>query len=164
MTCPTPAQIMQVLALTGRPAWPCRARATAREIRLYGSLDRAVAALGQDESSRLLSDLLAYRAGLAERADPALRIARLRRDARDLDARAGPAWAEAAEFTGRARYRQLQGDTDLAAAFLRRAEAAERLAASYEDRALALRLEADALAAADERSRDWREVLQALAA
>jgi hypothetical protein len=158
---PPAASIVRALSSTGRDADPWRAERVARKIAAYGAIDLAVAALAHDEASDLLSDLLAYRAALAELADPALHAARLRRQARDLDARAEPAWAESAEFFGKARHRDLQGECDLAATFLRRAEAAERLAAAMEADAFALRLEAAALEGADLRRQAWREVMAA---
>jgi hypothetical protein len=136
----------------------------AAEIAAHGGPERAAAALANDESSDLLTLLLARRADLEELADPALAVARRRREAEDLDARAEAAWAEGAEFAGKAAARRLTGDVDLAAAFQRRAEAAESLAFTLEDQALALRLQAARSEASHHRRRDLIEALGGLAA
>jgi hypothetical protein len=140
---------------------PCEALAA--EIARYGGLERAIAALANDASA-LLPQLLAYRAALAEQADPARRIANLRTEAHDLDHRAEPAWAEAAEMHGRAAFRRLQGEHDLAETFLRRAHAAERFAAALEAEAFAKRLEAARMEASAERQQELAGLLQTLAA
>ncbi|MDB5460761.1 MAG: hypothetical protein JWO72_2502 [Caulobacteraceae bacterium] len=147
MPAPTAAEVLGALSTCGREACPDMARRVAREILAFGCVDRAAAALAEDDAHDLLSHLLAYRAAVAELADPALRIARLKREAADLDARAEPSWAEAAEFAGKAAFRRLQGESDLASTFLRRAAAAEQTAAVLEARAFAKRLEAAALQA-----------------
>jgi hypothetical protein len=144
---PTAAEVLDAFLSCGRDACPDAARRIAREIAAYGSLEQAAAGLAEDDAHALLSDLLAYRAALAERADPALRLARLYREAADLDARAEPCWAEAAEFAGRAAFRRIQGESDLVSTFERRAAAAEQVAASLEDQAFARRLEAAGLQA-----------------
>jgi hypothetical protein len=75
-----------------------------------------------------------------------------------------PAWAEAAEFYGKARHRQLQGEAALADDFLHRARAAERLAVALEDGAFAKRLQAALLLGQAERAQDWSDILRRLAA
>jgi hypothetical protein len=137
--------------------------AIAREMARYGGLALAIAALAND-GSPLLTDLLAYQSALAEQADPARRIARLRAEALDLDARAEPNWEEAAEMHGKAAHRRLQGEHDLAAAFLRRAHAAERFAAALEADAFARSLEATHLQAALQRRGGIVSLLEELAA
>jgi hypothetical protein len=144
-----------------RDAHPCEA--IAAEIARYGGLERAIAALANDGAA-LLPQLLAYQASLAEQADPDRRIARLRTEAQDLDARAEPAWAEAAEMHGKAAFRRRQGEAELAAAFLRRAHAAERLAAALEAHAFAKRLEAARMDGDSVRQADLADVLAAIAA
>jgi len=114
------------------------------------------------EDAAALADLLAYRAALAEQADPTRRIARLRLEAEGFDARAEPIWRE--EFHGRASYRALQGEQELADQYLRRAQAAERLAAALEAEAFAKRLEASGLMADAAARRDLAGLLQTLAA
>jgi hypothetical protein len=161
---PTPVEILRALAATDRPACPEAARRMAGEIAACGSLQAAAEALANDEASGLLSGILAYRAALAELADPALRLARLRREAQDLDARAEPAWAEAAEFHGKARHRLLQGQGELAEAFLRRAQAAESLAAALEAEAFDKRLGIARLESAADQRGEWANLLTALAA
>jgi len=116
------------------------------------------------EDAAALADLLAYRAALAEQADPTRRIARLRLEAEGFDARAEPIWRESAEFHGRASYRALQGEQELADQYLRRAQAAERLAAALEAEAFAKRLEASGLMADAAARRDLAGLLQTLAA
>jgi hypothetical protein len=138
---------MAACACAGRPITAPRAGRLADEIAACGGLDQAVQALANDDAFGALGDLLAYRAALAEIADPSILINRLRRDASDLDARAEPAWAEAADLYGRARFRELRGEADLADGFRRRAEAAERLAATLEAEAFAKRLQAARLQA-----------------
>ncbi len=160
----TADDIIQSLQTTGLPATPERARRIADEIQVYGGLDQAIAALANEEASAALADLLAYRAALAEQADPARRIARLRVEAEGLDARAEPMWAESAQFHGRAAYRALQGDPELADQYLSRAQAAERLAAALEAEALAKRLDAAGLVADAAARRDLTGLLQSLAA
>jgi hypothetical protein len=137
--------------------------AIAAEIARYGGLAPAIAALAHD-GSPLLTELLAHQAALAEQADPARRVARLRTEAHDLDARAEPNWAEAAEMHGKAAHRRLQGDDDLAQSFLRRAHAAERCAAALEADAFAKRLEAAQLQAGIDRASALADVIGALAA
>jgi hypothetical protein len=137
---------------------PCEALTA--EIARYGGLGRAIAALANDASA-LLPQLLAHQAALTEQADPARRIVRLRTEAHDLDHRAEPAWAEAAEMHGKAAFRRLQGEHDLAATFLRRAHAAERFAAALEADAFAKRLEA---ARMDADAARWAELTGVLAA
>jgi hypothetical protein len=136
------ADIRAAFVQTGRDLPRDRALRLAREIAAYGGLEAAVAALAHDDAFGLLADALAFRAALAERAEPAALIARLLREALDMDARAEPAWAEAAEFHGRARFRAAQGERELAGQFQARALSAERLAAACEDQALAKRLQA----------------------
>jgi hypothetical protein len=150
---------IQVLVTTN----PLPSEALAAEIARYGGLERAIAALANDASA-LLPEALAYQAALAEQADPARRIARLLTAARDLDARAEPAWAEAAEMHGKAAHRRLNGDPDLAQSFLRRAIAAERLAAALEADAFARRLEAARMEASSQRQQELAGLLRALAA
>ena len=97
------------------------------------------------------------------RTDWAARITRHcpTRKTMDLDARAEPAWAEAAEMHGKAAFRRLQGEHDLAATFQRRAHAAERFAAALEADAFAKRLEAARMQGDADR---WAELTSALAA
>ena len=90
--------------------------------------------------------------------------ARRHRRADDLNDRAAIAWAQGAAFAGKAAARRLSGDLDLAQAFQRRAKAAESRALSFEDEALALRLQAAAIAASTARRRDLIGVLRELAA
>ena len=160
----TPAQVFDALIAVGRPLCMARAQGVAREIAVYGDIDRAAAALGNDGAHARLSDLLAYRAALAERAEPDLHIARLRREAADLDARAEPSWAEAADLAGRAAFRRLQGETDLAALFDRRALASEQVAAELEAKAFAKRLQAAAMQAAADQKAHFQAALLAIAA
>jgi hypothetical protein len=138
----SPAAILAVFTRGGCPLRPERADALADEIKTYGGLEPAIEALPHDEAYVVLRDALAYRALLHEQCAPELRIGRLLREAQDLDARAAPAWAQAAELRGRAVYRRRQGDIELAAQFQARALAAEALAAELEERALLKRLQA----------------------
>jgi hypothetical protein len=161
---PTPADVRDALAATGRATGPETAEAVCRVIAACGCIDRAAAALAHEEAYGLLAQLLAYRAALAEQSDPALRIARLHREAADLDARAQPLWVESAEFAGKAAHRRLQGETDLAALFQRRTEAAERVAADLEAQAFARRLEAAGLHASLARHADLSATLRTIAA
>jgi hypothetical protein len=152
------------MAAAGRQACPQAAERIAREIETYGDIDRAAAALAHDEAQGLLAEILAYRTALAEQADPRRRIARLQQDAADLDARAEPLWAEAAEFAGRASFRGRQGEAELAALFQQKADVAERLAAELEAQAFAKRLEAARLMAGAGAGAAFQEILEALAA
>lgn len=158
------ADILQTLTAAGSPACPRIADRIAREITTYGDIERAAAALAHDEAHGLLSELLAYRAALAERADADMRARRLRREAADLDARADPLWAEAAQLAGKASFRRLQGEHDLADAFQSQADAAERVAARLEAQAFAKRLEAAGLQAAHGSRAALAEALKAIAA
>jgi hypothetical protein len=158
-----PLDIQAALAAAGRDIEADQARRLAEEIGARGGLEAAVTALAADESS-LLSLLLAYRAALAEAAEPALRVRRLRRRARDLDARAEPLWREAAEDAGRAAARRLRGEIALADTFARRAAAAEALAAELEAGAFALRLQAAQIDAEQARRQDLMAALVGLAA
>ncbi len=139
--------IAGLFALAGRPISAARADALAREISTYGGLDRAIGALAHDEAYLILNDAMAYRALLNERDDPGRAIARLLREAQGLDARAAPAWTQAAELFGRAAYRRAQGDRDLADQFQARALAAQILAAELEEQAFLTRLQAAQLKA-----------------
>jgi hypothetical protein len=159
-----PSDIQAVLAAAGRTVDPRQAQRLADEIRARGGLEPAVAALAADESSGLLSLLLAYRAALAEATEPALLVCRLRQRAQDLDARAGPLWREAAEDAGLAAARRLRGEVALAQTFERRAAAAEALAAELEATAFALRLQAARIAAGQALRHDLMEALTGLAA
>jgi hypothetical protein len=124
-----------------------RARTLAREIATYGGLEPAIAALAHDQAFRVLDDALAYRTLCLERGDPGRRIDRLLSEAADLEARAGPAWVEAAEWHGRAAFRRARGDVDVADRWLGRALAVERTAAGYEEQAFRKRLQAAELKA-----------------
>jgi hypothetical protein len=139
---PRPHDIQTLLAAAGRTVDPEQSRRLSEEIAARGGLDAAATSLAADESSALLSLLLAYRAALEAAADPVLRIHRLRRQAQDLEARAEPLWREAAEDAGRAAARRLRGEATLAQTFANRAAAAEALAAQLEAEAFALRLRA----------------------
>jgi hypothetical protein len=161
---PTPADVRAALTATGRAADPEAIDALCRVIAACGCIDHAAAVLAHEEAHGLLTQLLAYRAAVAEQSDPAARIARLHRQAADLDVRARPLWAESAEFAGKAAYRRLKGETDLAALFQRRTEAAERVAAELEAQAFARRLEAAGLQASLTLRADLTTALATLAA
>jgi hypothetical protein len=139
---------------------PERAHRVAGEIVAYGGLDAAIAALAQDEAFEALADALAYRDLLREQDDPQRLLARLLREAGDLDARAEPAWAEAADLRGRAAHRHRQGEMELARRFLDQAQAAERFAAGLEEEAFRKRLRGAEL----EAGVDLRAALRDLAA
>ena len=164
MPSPSADDIVDILLSVGCPANPRSAAALAAEIRAYGSLDAAVAALVNDGAGQALDDLLALRCALAEQADPALLAERLRLEAETLESRAGAAWAEAAQFHGRAAFRRLQEEFDLADQFQARALAAENLAAACESSAMAKRLEAAALRSAEGRRRELVDLIHGLAA
>jgi hypothetical protein len=161
---PHPLDIQAALAAAGRAIGAEQARVLADEIEARGSLDAAAAALAADESTGLLSLLLAYRAAQAEAAEPALRVLRLRQKARDLDARAEPLWREAADDAGRAAARRLRGETALAESFERRAAATEALATELESDAFALRLDAMQIEAEQARRQGLMGALTGLAA
>jgi hypothetical protein len=163
-TPPSPLHIQAVLAVAGRTIGADEARRLAEEIRARGGLEAAVAALAADEASSFLSLLLAYRAALAEAADPALYVRRLRRRAQDLDTRSEPLWREAAEDAGLAAARRLRGESALAETFERRAAAAEVLAAALESEAFAFRLQAAQIEAEHARQQDLMQALTGLAA
>ncbi len=127
--------IVALFAQADRPLSVERAQALAREIATYGDLEPAIAALAHDQAFRALDDALAYRALLRERENPGRRIDRLLGEAADLDARADPAWAEAADWHGRAAFRRARGDFELAEQFRARAVAAEHIAGGYEEQA-----------------------------
>jgi hypothetical protein len=167
VTCPSlpnALDIQTTLAAAGRTVAPDQACRLADEIAARSGLDAAVLALAADESSALLSLLLAYRAALDEAADPVLRLGRLKRMAKDLDARAEPLWLQAAEDAGRAAARRLRDESVLADAFERRAAAAEALASDLEAEAFALRLEAARIESEQTRGLDLMEALTGLAA
>ncbi|HEY4029972.1 MAG TPA: hypothetical protein VGM25_06485 [Caulobacteraceae bacterium] len=164
LAAPLPLDIQAALAAAGRAIDADQAQVLAEEVRARGGLGAAVTALAADESSALLSLLLAYRAALAEAAEPALRARRLIRKARDLDARAEPLWREGAQDAGLAASRRLKGETALADALARRAAAAETLAAELEAQAFALRLEAARIEAEGTRRQGLMETLTGLAA
>jgi hypothetical protein len=161
---PSPLEIQDALAAAGRTLCADQARRLADEIHARGGLDVAAAALAADESSGLLSLLLAYRAAQAEAAEPDLRARRLRLKAQDLDTRAEPLWREAAEDAGLAAARRLRGEAALAVTFERRAAAAEALAAELEAEAFALRLDAAGIEAEQTRRQDLMQALTGLAA
>jgi hypothetical protein len=161
---PSSSDIRAALAAAGRSVDPDQAQRLADEVRARGGLDAAAAALAADESSRLLCLLLAYRAALAETAEPALHLRRFQQRARDLDARAEPLWREAAEDAGRAAARRLRGEAALAETFARRAAAAEALASELEAEAFALRLQAALIEAEQARQSDLMEALAGMAA
>lgn len=158
---PSDHTIDAVLALfrqAGRPLSAERAGALAREIAIYGGLDQAVAALAHDEAFRALDDALAYRALLNERDDPDRLIVRLLRQAGDLEAQADPAWAQAADWRGRAAFRRARDERALAARFEARALAAERIASELEEQALNTRLRAAELKAGKALHQTLREL------
>ena len=157
---PLADSIQALFVQAKRSLEPERASALAREISSYGGLEQAIAVLAQDEAYVVLGDALAYRALLIERNEPARLIARLLREAKDLDARADPAWAEAAELSGRAAYCRVQGEPEPAEQFQVRAQAAQTLAASFEEQALLKRLQVAELKA----DTDLAQVLHDLAA
>jgi hypothetical protein len=161
---PSPLDIQRALAAAGRTVDADHALSLVEEIRARGGLDAAVAALAADESSGLLSLLLAYRAALAEAAEPALHVRRLKRRAQDLDARAEPLWREAAEDAGLAAARRLRDEAVLAETFEHRAAAAEALATEFESEAFALRLQAARIEAEQARRQDLMQALASLAA
>ncbi|HUO23633.1 MAG TPA: hypothetical protein VMU59_14045 [Caulobacteraceae bacterium] len=146
-TPPLPDRILARFQHGGEPMTLNRARRLADEIETYNGLDSAIAALAHDQAFAALGDALAYRALLADADRPEALIERLQRQAADLDARASPAWAEAASLRGRAAYRVRQGEMALAAQMQAQADAAERFAADLEARAFGLRLRAAALQA-----------------
>ncbi len=137
---PSPDLILLLFARAGQPLDSARAHALVCEIRTYGDLERAICALAHDQAYAALADALACRALLIEQNDPARLIERFLREARDLDARAEPAWAEAADFSGRAAYCRSRGDCDLADQLDGRARASQSLAAECEEQALQKRL------------------------
>jgi hypothetical protein len=145
-------------AQAGTPLPPDRAQALAHEIATYDGLEPAIAALTHDEAYRVLDDALGYRTLLSERDDPDRRIGRLLSDAVDFDARAEPAWAEAADWRGRAAFQHARGQTALAEQFERRALAAERVAAKYEEQAFDRRLKAAELKAGRSLSQALRDL------
>ena len=159
-TRPCPDPILALFQAAGRALPPDRARRLAEALAAYGGLEAAIEGLAQDDAFASLADALAYRALLAERRDPTRLIERLLREARALDARSEPAWAEAAELHGRAAFRQRQGELELARQFERRAKAAEQFAAALEEQALLKRLQAAELSA----GRDLCVALRSLAA
>jgi hypothetical protein len=156
--------LVGTLEASGRFVDRSTAERLAAEIAARGGVDAAACALAADEATELLSCLLAFRTALGEQADPAKRVRRLRLQAQDLDAEAEPLWREAAEFAGKAAARRLRGESDLAAAFEARVEAAERLAAEREAQAFAFRLDAARLESADQRERQLIAAIGALAA
>ena len=143
----SPDQIIQAFSDEAQPIDAVQAQSLARELQVYGGLAPAIAALAEDQAADLLADALRLKSLLAERADPALKHTRLLRDARDLDARAAPCWAEAADCRGRAAFREHRGEPHLAAVLLAQAIAAECLAGRLEDQALDKRLRAAGLKA-----------------
>lgn len=161
---PSPLDIQAVLAAAGRATSPDQVQRLAEEIRARDGVEAAAAALAADESAGLLSLLLAYRAALAEAAEPALRVRRLRQKAQDLDARAEPLWREAAEDAGLAAARRLRDEIALAETFERRAAAAETLASELEAEAFALRVQATRIEAQQARRQDLIGVLTGVAA
>lgn len=161
---PQPLDIQAALAAAGRAIGADQARVLADEIQARGGLDAAAGALAADESSGLLSLLLAYRSATAEATEPAMRVRRLRQKARDLDARAEPLWREAAEDAGLAAARRLRGEAALAETFERRAAATEAFAAELEAEAFALRLKAAQIEAGQARRQGLAEALAGLAA
>lgn len=161
---PSPLDIQAVLVAAAAAVDADQAVRLASEIVARGGVEAAVAALATDESSNLLSLLLAYRAALAEAAEPALRVRRLRRKAQDLDARAEALWREAAQDAGLAAARRLRDEAALAETFQRRAAAAEALASEIECEAFALRLQAAQIEAEHGRRQGLTEALTGLAA
>jgi hypothetical protein len=139
---PSPEHIQALFAAAEARMTFERAQHLAAEIAAHGGLDNAIAMLAHDQAFAVLQDALAYRALLSEAHDPSAAIDRLLRQARDLDARAEPAWAEAANLCGRAAWRLAQGETDLAGRMRAQAGAAERFAADLEERAFRLRQDA----------------------
>ncbi len=111
----------------------------------------ATAVQPADATLRLLAQtdqpLLTKRALLNEPNHPDRRIERLLGEAADLDARADPAWAEAADWRGRGAFRRARGDFAQAAQFQARALAAERVAGGLEEQAFRKRLKAAELKA-----------------
>jgi hypothetical protein len=111
------------------------------------TLDTAIAQAAHDAAAEPLQDLLAYRQALRERADPARLVARLMADIADLERRSGRLADQAAEFFGKAAYRDGRGDKALGDDFQRRAEALEAAAAALREQAFLHQLQADAVRA-----------------
>ncbi len=89
--------------------------------------------------------LAEYRAAKEAAETPQLRASRLIRQALDKEVIAETCDAEAAEFHGKARYREIQGEHDLAATFRQRAQGAERYSTKLYAEAEAFRSEAYAI-------------------
>jgi hypothetical protein len=96
--------------------------------------------------------LAAYTAAKIAAETPQDRIARLHREAADLDARADDCIREGAKFAGDAAMRRLRfGDDEGFAAILQhKAEARDRLAIKYGDEAFGLKLEAAGIIAQED--------------
>lgn len=152
------ASIVLLFARAGQPLESARAHALSCEIQTYGDLERAISALAHDQAYSALADALAYRALLIEQNDPERLIARLLRQAKDLDARADPAWTEAADFSGRAAYCRSRGDFDLADQLDGRARASQSLAAECEEQAFRKRLQVAEMTAQFDLSRMLRSL------
>lgn len=144
------ASILQTFSIAGREITPSRAEAIAVALACNPDLNACIAMASHADAFELYSDLIAFSSAKAERANPPLLIARLEREAGDLDRNAVPLWAQAAEFHGKATFRKAQGETDLAEQFTTRANACEKLASEYEHKAFSLRLLPAALKADSE--------------
>lgn len=155
---PSADSIVLLFARAGQPLESARAHALSCEIQTYGDLERAISALAHDQAYSALADALAYRALLIEQNDPQRLIARLLRQAKDLDARADPAWTEAADFSGRAAYCRSRGDFDLADQLDGRARASQSLAAECEEQAFRKRLQVAEMTAQFDLSRMLRSL------
>lgn len=132
---PDASRIQSTLLQTFRTLPLDQAQAIERRLHGAADLEAAIAQAGHDGPDDALTALLAYREALAELDDPARLAARLITQADAADRRADAHAEEAAEFFGRAAYRGGRGDTDLAAQFHARAQAAETTAAALRDTA-----------------------------
>lgn len=143
----TAAQIARTFAHAQREITHDQCVSIAGQLQTWGNVDTAVSAASAHFQWDAQGDMLAYRAALKEVADPQLIVARMKRQAADLDAQEEPLRIEAAEFWGKAAYRQRQGEEFLAAGFRKQAHAAERIADRWMLEAIKLRLGAASLEA-----------------
>jgi hypothetical protein len=141
----SPDQIQATLVAAYRLIAQDAVARIAQALQSGGALDSLIAQAAHDGADEPLRDLLSYREALRERADPARLVARLEAEAADLEARANHLAEQAAEFFGKAAYRQQHGERGLASDFQKRAEAAEQVGGDLRRQAFHRRIECDRL-------------------
>lgn len=137
------AAISQTFASVGRTIVADEAEAVARYIATCPSLDAAIANAAANDHSRILGELLSYKAARAEAADPAVYARRLRTSAADHRDMARRHNESVDDLKGRRTWASVKGDPEAEALLEIRIGAAVRCAALALELALKAELQAE---------------------